>query len=1129
MPITAEQLLSALEPLPFPDRLALTATTARRLAQEGQLPPLLADLDARGPYERRLAALAALAGRDAGHLAARLADPDRVVSGYALRAARTLPVPDEAVERAYDDAPAALRGRLARLLAAGGRTALAERLVVRLREEWGAAEAARLLPACSAGFVSRELPRLAHAVDGWTRLARRHPDPVLAYAERALADRADGRQREDWWRLNATTVAALAPRRPEGVLALLERYGPPSLPPVLYDGLGAVVDADAERVVRWIISPDRHEQRHEPLPPPGVLRRLVRAEPRSLPLLGRRWLRRGRHFSALLKAMAPGRRAAFFDLVTEGGTYREPALAVLDLLPRERRWAEVRRAAAAFTGENYWWDDLDTLAHGPFAEARPALFAALRRPDAADRAQVWPLLVACAARDGGRAAVTEVLTAMERLRNERDPVRAEALDALTLVHPRLFRPEDVASLDRLAVDALQARDCSDETLTALRTLAERVLVEHARDGEAALRGWALATLERMTARVGVPDFGPLHRLLRRGQEHEVFEALRPWLRAAAQRSDFRLLLGLAHALGPRARLMPELQDMLATALERGDDRTFEAAAELWLAAPATRGERVARILALEPSAAALTAVRRVLARSRTDLLDALLDDIPPYGRFLVAGAPRPLPDLDAADRWLPRQQLAAVRLAGRSAADASLPLDERAAAVRAAAPAGEAGRALAMRHKDDAEVVVAEAALGALAWTDRPQAALGVLLAHAGGDRARVAVYAATRAALFTPPSQLATALAPLLTGERPAKVTSRKEAARLAARFLPPSAAVALLARGFEAPDTHPDVRAAVLRSLPPLLGEPEAWRLLEGAARDDSPAVLQALVEAGPWELAEEHRGRYAAVLDAGYDACLASYEGYASYGMLRAVAAWTRYAPGLGRRIAGTACDLDSRVHWQYAAWVLRDLAASELPHPVGGAAPGSAFHGAVAALLAAMHTPGGGAEALEDRDLPALQRLRTLVSPTSGRAERPEVLKAIAAQLAPEPLLATDRADLLRRLVDRTADTDTLLERLRDLADALEDSGVTAAMEVAGRLRIERVHDQLPGRGEALLAAADRLARDGGVVTGLLAAGLVTGTGTGLGWPEEWRSLLRLLRRHPHPDVRHAAYRTVTRTE
>ncbi|MBK3633494.1 hypothetical protein JHN52_11140 [Streptomyces sp. MBT97] len=1131
MPTTAEQLLSALEPLPFPARLALTARTARGLADDGTLAPLLAELDAGGSYERRLAALAALVGRDAEFLADRLADQDPVVAGYARRAVRDLPVPDRAVEAAYDDAPAVLRQRLARVLAAGGRARLAERLVARLREEWGDAEAARLLPACSTAFVARELPGLAHAVDGWTRLASRHPDAVLDHAERTLADRAGGGQRDDWWRLYATTVGALAPLRPERVLTLLERYGPGTLPPALSRGLGPLAAADPERVIRWITSPDRHEHRHEPVPPPGVLHRLVRADSASLVVLGRHWLNRGAHFGALVKALAPGLRPAFVDAVADLGTRGNPALSVLGLLPRDRRWSEVRRAAAEFDGTDYWWDDLDTLAHGPLDEARPALLAAIARPDADDRAIAWPLFVACVERDGGREAVTELLTtAGRRLRNERDPVRAEALGALAGTHPRLFAPEDAPLLDALTADALGARDCSAATLTALRTFAVRQFVEHAGDGATDLRDWSLRTLERITSRVGVPDFGALHRVLRRGQEHQVLDTLRPWLDAAAERADFRLLLGLAAALGPRARRLPELQERLAGALRRGDDETFREAARLWLAAPQTRDERVARIIALDPSCAVLPPVRRVLSRRRTDLLDTLLGGTAPHGRFLVDGARRPLPDLDDSDRWLPRQQQAAVRLAAEAVADLSLPLDDRAALIRAAAPVPRFGRDLAFAHTDDPEVVVAEAALGALPWTDRPHDALPVLLEQAGGDRARVAVYAASRAARFAAPSELAGALGQLLTGERPAKVTSRKEAVRLAARFLPPRQAVSLLASAFRAPDRHPDVRAAVVRALPPLLGQPEARRLLDDVARDDALPVHEALLAVTPWELAEPYRRAYAEVVVAAYDTGLGLTEGFGGgYGLLRSMGVWCRCSPDLAARIARTVCDLDGRTHWQTAGWVLRDLAVSGLPHPVGGAAPGSVFHGAVAELLAALHTAEGGCDAGERRDLPALQRLRNLTSFGHVGGVRPQLLEDVARQLAPEPLLMAERADLIGQLIDHATDPEALLDRLAELADVLDGAGVTAALHTTGRLRTSSAHRSAPRHVDVMLTAADRFARDGGTAAGLLAIGLVSSTGLALGWPEEWRALLRLLRAHENADVRHEAYRTMTQSE
>ncbi|WP_151771860.1 hypothetical protein [Streptomyces abyssomicinicus] len=1154
MPTPADRLLSALDPLPFPARLAHTATTARDLArqEDGALDRLLAELDARGPYERRLAALAALTGRRTAFLAARLTDPDPVVAGYALRAARTLPLPDEAVEAAYRDAPEALRRRLTALLASGDRTALAERLFPLLREERGDREAARLLPACSTPFVARHLAPVAHAVDGWTAPARRHHEPVLDQVEAELAQR-DSAARDTWWRNNAPAVAPLAAAHPDRVLALLEQHGPLSVPWPLHALFPPLVTADAERFTRWLVAPEHAFRRWEPVLPPGVLRRLLRARPPSLTALGRHWARRTAHLRALLKAMAPAARPAFLDAALSGAAHRdEVLLQVLDLLPRGRRHAEVRREAAGFGADDHGWERLDTLAHGAWEEAREELLAAVRAPDAADRGAAWPLLVRAATQDGGPGAVTELLTAMGRLRNEQDPVRRSALAALAQARPLVFRPVHAPVLERIATDALEARDASGATRTAVRDLAVGLLVAHAgrdtapapadgapsdaapADGaladaapaDAPLADAALATLGRLAGRAGILAFGPLSRTLRKGQEHQLFDALTPTLDAAAEHGDFRLLLGLAEALGRRARRMPALQDRLVTALERGDDDAFAAAAELWLADPSTRGERVGRLLEREPSAAVLPPVRRALSTRRTDLLDVLLGDEPPYGRFLTPGARRPLPDLADGERWLPRQQRAAARAAELTAADPSLPLDERAAAIRAAAPLPELGARLALRHVQDPEVVLAEAALAALPWTDRPHEVLPVLLDQAATDRARVAVYAAERAARFTRPSALAPLLGELLTGRRPAKVTSRKQAVRLAPRFLAPRVATALLAEAFLAEDGHPDVRAAVVAVLPPLSGLPQAWDLLARAARAEAPQVRRALLAVRPGDLPSERRRAFAGLAGTVYDAFAATDDLPSS--APGTLAAWVRYDAAAADRLARTVCDVGNHRSWREAAYRLQGVAASGLPHPAGGTAGGSVFHGAVAGLLTALHAAEDDRDAPDDRDLPVLQRLRILVSrgPEAGRT--PEVVRPLVAQLAREPLLAFERADLLASLVDPAAGPDGTTARLRDVAAALEGAGAQAAAVVAGRL--------LPGDRElpaeacdALTVVVRRLAGDGGTVTGLLATGLTVSVGTRLRWPEGWRELLRVARRHADPDVRYLAHRTVTRHE
>ncbi|NEW74832.1 hypothetical protein G4H13_31840, partial [Streptomyces rapamycinicus] len=60
------------------------AGRARAASAEGRLGALIEELERRGTYERRLAAVAAAAGGRTGHLAARLADPDPVVRHRAL-------------------------------------------------------------------------------------------------------------------------------------------------------------------------------------------------------------------------------------------------------------------------------------------------------------------------------------------------------------------------------------------------------------------------------------------------------------------------------------------------------------------------------------------------------------------------------------------------------------------------------------------------------------------------------------------------------------------------------------------------------------------------------------------------------------------------------------------------------------------------------------------------------------------------------------------------------------------------------------------------------------------------------------------------------------------------------------
>lgn len=685
----------------------------------------------------------------------------------------------------------------------------------------------------------------------------------------------------------------------------------------------------------------------------------------------------------------------------------------------------------------------------------------------------------------------------------------------------LDSPEAPGHLDTIVLDALRARDASHGTRDSVRSLVLGVLAEPA--AGPALLDWALRGLRRLVDHTGGAVLGGYEWPARRGRQSEVFAALRPWAERAAEKGDFGPLVELAGFLDTDSDRLPELQLMLADALERCADGTLPALADAWLSDPATREERAVELLAREPSAAALRRVREVLSRHRTDLLDVMLTARPPYGRFLPEGSARPLPDFAQASRWLPRQQEAAARLAAAAVREDPGPLYDRASLIREAALIPDHGLDLVREFAGSADVLVAEAALAAAARTVEPAAALDDLLAHGGDDRARVALYAAGRSAAATPPSLLAGRLTELLDPDRGVKVTSRKEAARLAARLLPPTLAAGLLGRIGRDPRAHRDLKDTAVRLALGLLPAEPAWELLESAARGPREGRFP-IVHTDLLDVPLEHRPRYARLVATAVETGAASADGaFSSYYSLPK---WVAYAPEAADTLRLAVCDLSPGAGARPAASALADVATSGLPHPVGGAEPGSQFHRAVAELLRTARS-GTEPDAEETRDRPALRRLRELTI-HSGLGAVPAVREAVLRQLADEPLLIEARVDLLLRAVDLRAepsDPAGQLAALRDLV-AAHSGRPGLARATASQLKTRYCYgDPLPDPATAL-ESVRALAADGGAASGLFAAALTDGIGPLHGWPPQWRELLRELRRHPELEVRDAAFATTT---
>ncbi|MER5512001.1 hypothetical protein ABT052_42930 [Streptomyces sp. NPDC002766] len=1107
-----ESLLSALDPLSHPHRMRELAVRAR---ETSPLRPLLEELEARGTYGRQLAVVAASVGRDADFIAARIADPDSFVRGHALRVADSLGVPDSAFEAGLADAAETVRRDLLRAVVASGRTALADRLVDTLRADWGDTEAARLLPGCTAGTVERLLPGLLHAVGAWTALVGRHPAILLDALEEQLAALPPA-LRETWWTRYGRAVAAVTPTAPLRVLDLLERLGPTRLPYELRAQVRRFAAVDPGRVLRLLLTPAWADVVGVHAVSPAALRRLARFGRPELVDYGRSLVAYG-GLPTLLRALPPGRRQALHTAVNEGrGGSDTLDVAVLDVLTRPHA-ADVARESAARARERgaRWSAVLLAESYLPVAEVRERLLTATRRPAAEDRAEAWPLLIRNAARWGDPAAVTAVLRDMERLRNEQDPVRSAALRALADTRAALFTEDAAPHLDRIAGDAVEARDSSPETRRRLSALAVAVLREHAPGGSRELVNWALRTLVRISGHTGGADLGCLDRTLRRGQEHQVFDALRPWIEAGAEKADYGLAFALARAVGRRAAGMTELQELLWQAIRYGNDSTVRTAVELWLEPHAARDERVARVLTHEPSAAALPAVRRTVVRRRTDLLDGLLAETPPHGRFLTKGTPWSVPATVEVRRWVPRQQAALLRQLAALAGDAGLPAHERAQAVARAAYVPDGGAGLIRRWTGSSDVVLAEAALAALSRTDRPADALPELLAHAGTDRARVAVYAATRASRHAPPSRLAAQLTDVLTAAD-TKVTGRKEAVRLAAARLPVPLAARLVADTYARPGTHPDVRAACVAFTGGLLAHEEIWELLRDAAGAE-PVLRAAVLRITPFDLPEPRRQRYAALVREVSGTDDPETAGLA----FEALARWTPWSPEAPVVLSRAVTDLSERTNWHAAA---RGLVTAASASPEGAL-------GLREALRTLAETPADAEpDAEEGRDRPARRRVAFLASCLGDSARTAPAALRPAAHAASEVLGEYDaHVPQAAALAVAHLDLAVVPPGLDRLSTVVGTGRPVLAGRIAHTLRLRLQHQEKQVDAEALLAEAISLTAHGGHTEGLLALAVVQALGTRLDWPAPWRERLRALRRHPCADVRDAALEETTAHE
>jgi hypothetical protein len=1055
-------LSDELDLVPYPRRISALMRLLRQQQDPGER---IAELAAGGPHERYLAVVAA-AGLGARPPVVRaLRDPDPSVRAEATRQALRLGWASGADLLA--DAPPVLRHLILRLMRK--RPGSGDAVIDMVRDRYGDREAVIVLAACGPQTVARLLPVLARSVISWKVLARRHSAVVVDWVAAALA----GGAAPDWAPVVAA-VRACTPAQPARVLALLEQHTPAALPDIDLAPLAARFPARvAALAIRTVTTGDAYRHLDS-----RVLRHLLRLGAGELAALDA-------ITSQVSQMLPPDRRGEVYAARPHEEVPWEGRVA---LLPEPMRTREVRRVLAlpAIAANGHltrrWSRYL------PAAEALPVLDEAVRDPDPYSREEAYRAMAEVAGREP--AALPEVLTRLLRLRNEREKVRLSVFSEMRTLAPHLAG--SVAPLLTAITDAaIEARDCSPRTREVLAELAYDVLAARpsGSSGPGAVAGWALGLI----ARLPVPYY--LETPLRPGQEHLVTAALRKRLAA-----DTGELFELVRLLAVRARHVPELQDLLRRAAGTSSMPDVRAtAAELWLDDPRTRASRAAELLRADLSAARLPAVWREIAGWSTDLLDTVLREP------ALAGPPVHI------RRWAPRQQRAYATAVAAVATDTELDQRARTVAVKHLARVPVAGRELLGEFLDSPEVPIVEAALTALPWTDRPGETLPVLLGHAGGDRARVALPAADRAVRFVSAPELLALLRGLLLAppSSPVRVSSRKAAVRILARYGPPESAE-LLAEVWHTREAHPDVRAVVVTALLGAKLTPSVWKILTEAARSTELAEVRALLGVVPPDLAEPDRRRFAALV---VTACASPHRKISQHAFGR-LAPWLRWAPTATGLIVGALADPEFTrppLYWPHDS--VRSLIAAMLDLPAG---PGPSALASVFDRLIA-HDRDDMRSATPDRDRPARRLLARIVGDAAhwartGPAGDPEPVRAAARGLASHPGFLGDGAELLLAL----AGTDPAhLSEVADLVAARPALAVRLAAQLAATSVDAAHHDRV-------LAAARQLGDRTDLAGGLFALSLVTAVGRAQ-WTEAARQALHRLRDHPDPDVADAALR------
>lgn len=1057
-------------------------TLVRAHADDPRLPVLLNALAGKSSYHALLAVEAARALGDEDRLRELAKHSSRRVR---FRAAACLPLrvkDPETFAADYATRSIGERRRLRRRIIDEGHHELAAALLAAPLPD---RERAGLLIACDPEVVADHMPELGDLVPNLAALANRHPDALLAELRRRLEGAPADRRSAVWWWI-APAARHLARNRPrELVLLLAASEASQGLPPPFRGVAGTLLAAAPEEMARllaatptdWSWDGDalrRQVCRH--------FRKLNR-EQRALILRAER--DDDHRVAGLLRSLPPGERARAFSDAYGGVELRDREWSeeLLDALPRELRETEAARMAALPVNQGRG-DQLRLAACLALGEAITVAEPCLNSSDADERGAAWRAILASALRSRDPRAVVVAFARIEALAGEQDPVRNAATSALVVASGRTLDLIPVERLRKLVGILTDARDTSSATFMNLQGALWRLFVHRAQLGEPVQEQVELLTRLPGSCSLGVG--GKLLLPIPAAAAKTLAAGFSQTFRTEADRGEYDQVNCLAVMLGRDRHDLPEITGILRRAIRSHDPRTVERAILNWLAAPRTRGERLAGLLKLDPSFATLERVQEHICRYRPDLAGILYRKIPISGRLhdetpYIGIAPGPF------DGWLPEQSRLYSQALARFVDDETQDRRRRLAAVEVL------GRlpwlAPDALEPDSTETVIREAQLTAAFRSPAVEWSLTDFLTVLDTDLAPAAMLAATRVVDELPPAETTEALMVVATDQW-RKVNVRKQAVRQVARLHRPEAAEMLVDLAMDV-TVHRDVRLAATAGLIELLDDEWAWEALSEAAVGGREAA-RVLAGIDPGRMSVRHRARFGEIL------AKASPEPE----LVEALPTWVFWTPKITGRIVELLSSEEIPV---------RQAAVRALDGAGSGLRWGMLLVAVAGIAAAAADEPDDSMEELPNQRL--LEDVVAALLPDSPRVrmEQRAWLKELAAALAAFPHTAWQHWQVLLAATDWN---DPLTD-LTDLAEVVADPLRAREILELTQQTLKELHEARLC-GDFAVATEELLAR-GDAVTGAIALALLGHAGDEVGWDDAWRARLRTARSHPVPAV------------